>query len=82
MSWPKEDMFAITIDGRVLMNARALDDVDLAELATQKGVFVGVVLSKGEVRKLSLRMHDASSEAAAFISGGRPRKKGHRSGSR
>ena len=76
MKWPKEDMFAITIDGKVLMNARALDDVDLAELATRKGTFIGVVLSKGEVRRLSERMYDASSEAAAFISGGR-RRRGH-----
>lgn len=74
MKWPKEDMFAITIDGKVLMSARALDDVDLAELATKKGTFVGVVLSKAEVRKLSERMYDASSEAAAFISGKRRRK--------
>jgi len=36
VKWPKEDMFAITIDGKVLMNARALDDVDLAELATRR----------------------------------------------
>ena len=78
MSWPREDMFAVTSDGKVLMNARALDDIDLAELAAKKGVFVGVVLSKGEVRKLSERMYDASSEAAAFISGDRRRKKGHR----
>ncbi|HEX7601190.1 MAG TPA: hypothetical protein VF316_06270 [Polyangiaceae bacterium] len=78
MSWPKEDMFAITIDGRVLMNARALDDVDLAELATKKGTFIGVALSKAEVRKLSERMYDASSESAAFISGGRRRKKRRR----
>ncbi|HEX7602099.1 MAG TPA: hypothetical protein VF316_10855 [Polyangiaceae bacterium] len=76
MKWPKEDMFAVTIDGKVLMNARALDDVDLAELATKKGVFVSVVLSKGEVRKLSERMYDSSSEAAAFISGGRRKKRG------
>ena len=50
--------------------------MDLAELATKKGVFVGVVLSKGEVRKLSERMYDASSEAAAFVSGGRRKKRG------
>ncbi|HEX7603981.1 MAG TPA: hypothetical protein VF316_20330 [Polyangiaceae bacterium] len=74
MKWPKEDMFAITVDGKVLMNARALDDVDLAELATRKNVFVGVELSKAEVRRLSERMYDASSEAAAFISGKRRKK--------
>ncbi|HEX7600903.1 MAG TPA: hypothetical protein VF316_04830 [Polyangiaceae bacterium] len=78
MKWPKEDLFAITVDGKVLMNARALDDVDLTELATKKKVFVGVVLSKREVRKLSERLYDASSEAAAFISGGRQRKKRNR----
>lgn len=76
MSWPKEDMFAITIDGKVLMNARALDDVDLAELATKKGIFIGVVLNKREVRLLLRRLSEASSETAAYISGGR-RRRGH-----
>ena len=43
--WPERDLFAITSDGTVLMNAAVLDDVDLAKLVRKKGIFVGVVLS-------------------------------------
>ena len=75
MKWPKEDMFAITVDGKVLINARALDDADLAKLAEKKtGVFVGVVLQARESRLLSEHLYDACSEAAARI-GGRRRKR-------
>ncbi len=79
MSWPKEDLFAVTVDGKVLMNARALDDVDIAKLAGKKGVFVGVVLDKREVRELLARFYDASSEAAARIGGGHRKRKRRRS---
>ncbi len=75
MSWPKEDLFAVTVDGRVLMNARCLDDVDLAKLVRKKGVFVGVVLQARELRLLSERLYDAYSEAAAQFSGRRRRRK-------
>ena len=75
MSWPKRDLVAVTVDGRVLMNARCLDDVDLAELAKKDGVFVGVVLTKREVQELLERMYDAASEAAAFVSGRRRRSR-------
>jgi hypothetical protein len=68
-------MFAVTVDGKVLMNAHAIDDVDLAKLVKKKGVFVGVPLSKKEARKLSEHVYDACSEVAAFISGGRRWKK-------
>ena len=79
MTWPKEDLFAVTVDGRVLMNARCLDDVDLAELAKKRtGVFVGVVLSRREMRELLMRMYDASSETAAFFSGRRRSRRGSR----
>ncbi len=75
MSWPKEDIFAVTLDGKVLLNARALDGVDLGELAKKKNIFVGVVLTKREVRSLSESFYDASSEAAAVIVGARRKKK-------
>lgn len=66
MTWPNEDMFAVTFDGKILMNARALDNIDLAKLVTKRtGIFVGVVLTKREVRELAERMYDASSEVAA-----------------
>jgi hypothetical protein len=68
-------MFAVTVDGKVLLNARALDDVDMTKLARQKHVFVGVVLTKREVRRLSERVYDACSEAAAFISGKRRKRR-------
>ncbi len=79
MSWPKKDMFAVTVDGKVLMNARCLEGVDLAKLAGKKGVFVGVVLQPRELRLLSEHVYDACSEAAARISGGRWKRKRRRS---
>lgn len=67
-------MFAITLDGKILMNAHALDHVDIAELAGKKGVFVGIALRPSEVRMLSEHLDDASSSAAAFISGARRKR--------
>ena len=75
MSWPKEDMFAVTADGRVLMNAKAIDGVDLVSLVKKKGVFVGVPLQVRELHLLLRRLSEASSEAAAYISGGRSRQR-------
>jgi hypothetical protein len=71
VSWPKEDMFAVTVDGKILLNAHALDGIDLAKLVKKKGVFVGVVLTGRELRKLKEHVWDGCSEAAAYISGGR-----------
>ena len=79
MSWPKEDVFAVTADGKVLMNARCLEGADLSELAKKKtGVFVGVVLNARERRELSERIYDASSEAAAFLVGKRRKRRRRR----
>ena len=66
-------------DGRVLLNAHALEDMDVVELVRKQNVFVGVVLRRNEVRKLTERFYDASSEAAAFIVGKRWKKSGRRS---
>lgn len=78
MTWPKADMFVVTLDGKILMNARALEGVDIAELAGKKNVFVGVELDPNEVRDLGERIYDASSEAASVFVG-RRRKKSRRS---
>ena len=67
MSWPARDMFAVTVDGVVLLNARALEHEDLQDLAKSKGTFVGVPLTARELRTLSENVYDASSETAAFI---------------
>ena len=75
MSWPTRDMLAVTIDGKVLLNANALEGVDLAKLSGKKGVFVGVVLQPRELRLLVRRLSDSTSEAAAYISGGRRRQR-------
>lgn len=72
-TWPRERPFAVTIDGRVLMNAMALDDVDVAELVRGGDVFIGVVLTPAEVRRLGEQFADAASEVAAAISGRRKR---------
>ena len=74
MTWPREALFALTADGKVLMNARRLEGVDLAKLAGKKGVFVGVVMQPRELRLLSEHLYDAASEAAARIGGGRRRR--------
>jgi hypothetical protein len=81
-NWTHRQLFALTVDGKVLMNARALDDVDLAALARTKDVFVGVMLHVSEVRRLSKAIRDASSEAAAVISGRRKRTRVRRRGPR
>jgi hypothetical protein len=73
-NWPREQLFAVTVDGKVLMNAQALDDADLATLATRRDVFVGVILQADEVRRLRRAIRDATSEAAASISGARRTK--------
>jgi hypothetical protein len=75
MRWPRERLFAVTLGGQVLMNARALDDVDLAELAMREDVFVGVVLDASEVRRLRVQFTDAASEAAAGICGRRNKRR-------
>jgi hypothetical protein len=72
--WPGRDLFAVTSDGTVFVNALVFDDVDLVELVRKKGVFVGVRLRSRERRLLVARMNEAGSEAAAFISGGRHRR--------
>jgi len=72
-AWPREQLFAVTIDGQVLMNAMALDDVDLAELVRSGDVFIGVVLTPAEVRRLREQFTDTASEVAAAISGRRKR---------
>lgn len=75
MRWPRESLFAVTIDGKVLMNARALDDVDLAELALKPETFIGVVVDAEELRRVREQFTDAASEAAAAISGRRNKKR-------
>jgi hypothetical protein len=65
--WPEGRMFAFCVDGVVLVNARALDDVDMAELSKKEDTFVGVPLTASEVRRLRVHLRDASSEAAAVV---------------
>jgi hypothetical protein len=74
VSWPKANMFAVTLDGKILMNAQALEGVNVAELVGKKNIFVGVVLRQSEARQLSEHLYDASSETAAFIVGKRRRR--------
>ena len=77
MSWPTRDMFAITVDGKVLINARALETEDLAKVAQEKGVFIGVPISDRDVRVLLEHVYDSCSEVAAEISS-RRRRRAHR----
>jgi hypothetical protein len=73
-------MFAVTVDGAILINILALDEDSPPPLALRKGVFVGVVLTEKEKQLLGEGVFDATSEAAAIISGkrrrpARPRRK-------
>ena len=76
MSWPARDMFAITVDGKVLINARAFETEDLVKLAQKKGVFIGVPISERDVRVLLEHVYDSCSEVAAEISSKRRRRRG------
>jgi hypothetical protein len=76
VSWPARDIFAISVDGKVLINARAFETEDLAKLAHQKGVFIGVPISERDVRVLLEHVYDACSEVAAEISSRRRRRRG------
>ena len=78
MTWPKRDMFAVTVDGAILINVLALDEDNPPPLALRKGVFVGVVLTEKETKLLSERTFDAASEIAATISGQRRRRRPRR----
>jgi hypothetical protein len=75
MTWPKRDMFAVTVDGVVLVNILALEEENPPPLALQRGVFVGVVLTEEENKLVSERVYDAMSELAATISGQRRRRR-------
>jgi hypothetical protein len=68
-------MFAVTVDGVVLVNILALEEENPPPLALQRGVFVGVVLTEEENRLVSERVYDAMSELAATISGQRRRRR-------
>ena len=75
MTWPKRDMFAVTVDGVVLVNILALEEENPPPLALQTGVFVGVALTETEKQLVGERVHDALSELAATISGQRRRRR-------
>ncbi len=75
MTWPKRDLFAVTVDGVVLVNILALEENNPPPLALQRGVFVGVALTEEENKLVGERVHDAMSELAATISGQRRRRR-------
>jgi hypothetical protein len=75
MTWPSRDMFAVTVDGVVLVNILALEEDNPPPLALQRGVFVGVALTEAEKELVGERVYDALSELAATISGHRRRRR-------
>jgi hypothetical protein len=68
-------MFAVTVDGVVLVNILALEEDNPPPLALQRGVFVGVALTETEQKLVSEHIYDALSELAATISGQRRRRR-------
>jgi hypothetical protein len=68
-------MFAVTVDGKVLVNARVFETENLVKLAQQKGVFIGVPISKRDVRVLLEHVYDSCSEVAGEISSKRIRRR-------
>ena len=73
MTWPKRDMFAVTVDGAVLVNILALDEDNPPSLALQRGVFVGVALTTDEQKLLAEHVYDSTAAVASIISGRRRR---------
>jgi hypothetical protein len=71
--------FAVGLDGLVYMSALEFDGVDTLEDAIgvmkNKKFFVGVQLTRAEVRRLLPFLGNGGREAAGYIAGGRHWKK-------
>lgn len=78
MSWPKTDLFAITVDGEMLINILALDEENPPPLALRRNVFVGVSLTAQEKELLSEHTYDAHSALAAAIASERRKRNGRK----
>jgi hypothetical protein len=69
--------FAVTSDGAVFVNVGEFDGVETVEnaviVAKRKGsrVFIGIELTKAEVRRLLAQVGHGHREAAAYVVGGR-----------
>ena len=75
-AWPRERLFAMTVDGELLLNARAIEGIDLVALVRDHpDVFVGLALRPREVRLLSKNVRDACSDAAAILGCKRRRRR-------
>lgn len=70
--WPRERLFAVTVDGKIFINARSIDGLDLVKLVREsEDVFVGLILRPAEIALLETHIRDACSGAASFIGGKR-----------
>jgi len=73
--------FALASDGTVLVNLtefdgpRALDSFLRKAMAQKGAVFVGVQMAPAEVRRVLARLDDGSQEAAAYVAGGRQKRR-------
>jgi hypothetical protein len=80
------DPIAVTSSGELLVNvglfdeASTLDEILRRAKKEQSFVFVGVVIEADEMPLVADRVHDACREAAAFIEGGRRRRRAGRGG--
>jgi hypothetical protein len=75
------DPIAITSGGELLVNVALFDGVSTLDEILRRAkkerslVFVGVVLRDTELPLVAERVHEACREAAAFIYGGRRRRR-------
>ena len=72
---------ALASDGTVVLNMSEFDgprslEAFLEQAMAQKGrVFVGVQMAPAEVRRVLARLDDGSQEAAAYVAGGRQKRR-------
>jgi hypothetical protein len=76
-----KDPVALTSSGDILVNAACFDDLATLEEVVERArkersaIFVGFVASEEDVPLIADRVHDACTEAAAFVVGKRQRKR-------
>jgi hypothetical protein len=71
VTWPPRDLFAVTLDGTLLVNARALEADPDAQVSGASTTFYGATLTRKEAQLLRAAIAEAATEAVARIDGAR-----------